>query len=70
MSDERRPERSGATQLGARDEWAAVDGGGDQWRWAPCPTNVGPSGAVQHCVRIHSQVDALPASVARWRIQE
>jgi hypothetical protein len=23
-------------------------GGGDQMRWRPCPTNVGPSGAVQH----------------------
>ncbi len=45
MSDERRPERSGATRAG------------DQVRGRPCPTNVGPSGAVQH----RRRPDALEA---------
>jgi hypothetical protein len=48
MSDERRPERSGETQLGARDERAEPTQEAHQLHLKPCPTNVGPSGAVKH----------------------
>ena len=48
MSDERRPERSGESQVRSEGRAGGADGGGDQDDQQACPTNVGPSGAVEH----------------------
>jgi len=53
MCDERRPERSGGTESGARDERVVGEGRAAATDEKPCATNVAPNGVEEHCDARH-----------------